>query len=56
MTITAVGYVLAVAIVVIGGVLAGRANDRMTRLLVLAGAVAAAVVVGWFSWLAGTSA
>ena len=56
MTLTVVGYAVAVTILVAGTVVAMRIDDRRRRAIVMAATVIVAVVVGWFSWLAGTSA
>ena len=56
MTLTVVGYAVAVTILLAGTVVAMRFDDRRRRATLIAVAVVIAVVVGWFSWLAGTSA
>ena len=55
MTLSAIGYLTAVAIFVAGAAVAMRFDDRR-RQLTLAGALILAIVVGWFAWLLGTSA
>ena len=56
MTLTVVGYAVAVTVLLAGTVVAMRLDDRQHRATVMAAAVVIAVVVGWFSWLVGTSA
>ena len=56
MTLTVVGYAVAVTVLVAGTVVAMRIDDRRRRAIAVAAAVVIAFVVGWFSWLAGTSA
>jgi uncharacterized membrane protein YhaH (DUF805 family) len=54
-TISAVGMVAALVIFVIGLAVAMRFHDRRREVTIVATLVLA-LVVGWFSWLAGTSA
>jgi hypothetical protein len=55
MTFTVIGYAIAAAILVGGFVLAGRRGGRQ-RMLIFVAAGVAALVIGWFAWLVGTSA
>jgi hypothetical protein len=56
MTLSAFGMVAAVVIFLGGALYFGRKPDLRTRLIGGGATLLVATVVGWFAWLAGTSA
>ncbi len=56
MTPSAIGTLLSVVVLVAGVAYFGRQTGGRTQLFGIAASVIAAVVIGWFSWLLGTSA
>ena len=56
MTLSAFGMVLALVVLVAGVASFDRRADGRTRWLGILGSVVVGIAIGWFSWLAGTSA